>query len=255
MNSIFNYNNANITFKASSGEVFVNATQMAKGFGTKPDNWLRTEPAQKMIDAIAVSHICDTADLVRVVQGGNLKAEQGTWMHEDIALVFAQWLSPQFYVWCNTHIKQLLQTGYTSTLTNEQMLMHLAKEGILQVVTTPQIAQTTQATNPRLYQDAKTREYDNLADWQWNGYKNAEIIYNHFLQLIVKQGNQYQGVTLNDGEIMASIRTIAEATGVSTSTVRHILEKFIASGEIRVATTSRYTKVTVVGYRLYKVKN
>ena len=126
---------------------------------------------------------------------------------------------------------------------------------VIFVLVTPQIAQTTQATNPRLYQDAKTREYDNLADWQWNGYKNAEIIYNHFLQLIVKQGNQYQGVTLNDGEIMASIRTIAEATGVSTSTVRNILEKFIASGEIRVATTSRYTKVTVVGYRLYKVKN
>ena len=252
MNSIFNYNNANITFKASSGEVFVNATQMGKGFNKRPSDWLNNQNTTDFLEELTKVRKSVLTDLVQVKYGGN---GNGTWFHEDVALEYARWLSPMFAIWCNTHIKQLLQTGYTSTLTNEQMLMHLAKEGILQVVTTPQIAQTTQATNPRLYQDAKTREYDNLADWQWNGYKNAEIIYNHFLQLIVKQGNQYQGVTLNDGEIMASIRTIAEATGVSTSTVRNILEKFIASGEIRVATTSRYTKVTVVGYRLYKVKN
>lgn len=93
----------------------INATEMAKPFGTKPANWLRNEQAQRMIEAIAVSQKCDTADLLKVTKGGDDKSEQGTWMHEDVALVFAQWLSPEFYVWCNDRIKELLTTGITAT--------------------------------------------------------------------------------------------------------------------------------------------
>jgi hypothetical protein len=44
---------------------------------------------------------------VKVKQGGNAKY-QGTWMHEDVALIFAQWLSPEFYLWCNDRVKELL---------------------------------------------------------------------------------------------------------------------------------------------------
>lgn len=52
-----------------------------------------------------------TADLVRVTKGGNDKNNQGTWMHEDVALEFARWLSPAFAIWCNDRIKELLTTG------------------------------------------------------------------------------------------------------------------------------------------------
>lgn len=108
----FNFKNAPITFENENG-IMVNATEMAKPFDTKPANWLRTEQAQRMISAVAVSHNCDTADLVRVTQGGS-PDEQGTWFHEDIALVFAQWLSPEFYLWCNDRIKELLTKGTVS---------------------------------------------------------------------------------------------------------------------------------------------
>jgi len=60
---------------------------MAKAFGTKPADWLRTEQSERLIKAPSVSHNCDTADLVKVIQGGNF---QGTWMHEDVALEFAR---------------------------------------------------------------------------------------------------------------------------------------------------------------------
>ncbi|MFK2517133.1 phage antirepressor KilAC domain-containing protein [Bacteroides fragilis] len=44
-------------------------------------------------------------------------------MHEDLALIFAQWLSPDFYLWCNDRIKELLQYGMTATQpTLEQMI-------------------------------------------------------------------------------------------------------------------------------------
>jgi hypothetical protein len=46
------------------------------------------------------------ADLVKVTKGGN---NPGTWMHEDVALEFARWLSPLFAIWCNDRIKELLR--------------------------------------------------------------------------------------------------------------------------------------------------
>lgn len=39
---------------------------------------------------------------------------QGTWVHEDVALEFARWLSPKFAIWCNDRIKELLTTGSVS---------------------------------------------------------------------------------------------------------------------------------------------
>ena len=61
-----------------------------KAFGKMPKDYLRTQSAQELINALSVRLKCLTADLVKVVQGGDI---QGTWLHEDIALDFAQWLS------------------------------------------------------------------------------------------------------------------------------------------------------------------
>lgn len=112
MNQIFNYNGNNITFQFGNGNVMINATDMAKHFNKRPTDYLRTQSAIDLINAIAVRQKCVTADLVRVVQGGN---SQGTWMHEDIALDFAQWLSVDFKLWCNDRIKELLKYGITAT--------------------------------------------------------------------------------------------------------------------------------------------
>lgn len=60
-----------------------------------------------MLSLSAVTGIPVTG-LVIVNQGGNNKMAQGTWMHEDLALIFAQWLSPDFYLWCNRRIKEIL---------------------------------------------------------------------------------------------------------------------------------------------------
>lgn len=55
---------------------------------------------------------------MRVTKGGNDKKLQGTWMHEDVALEFARWLSPAFAIWCNDRIKELLLTGTAGTGTS-----------------------------------------------------------------------------------------------------------------------------------------
>ena len=99
-----------IAFEKKNGKMMVNATQMGKAFGKQPKDWLKNEQASRIIGCVSARRNILPSDLVMVINGDG----GGTWMHEDVALPFAQWLSPEFYIWCNDHIKELLRTGSTS---------------------------------------------------------------------------------------------------------------------------------------------
>lgn len=129
---VFIYKGYEISFQKEDGSVMVNATEMAKAFDKRPADWLRTEQSERLLNAMAASQKCVPADLVRVINGGG---NYGTWMHEDAALLFAQWLSPEFYIWCNDRIKELLKVGMTALpqtveamLANPDLIIGLATQ-------------------------------------------------------------------------------------------------------------------------------
>lgn len=102
--------------------VMVNATEMAKTFGKRTADWLNNSNTQEFIAALAEVRKSVSADLVRVIKGGDPKL-QGTWMHEDVALEFARWLSPKFAIWCNDRIKELLTTGVATATNDDAMIL------------------------------------------------------------------------------------------------------------------------------------
>ena len=73
---------------------------------------LKRQQPQEFINTLAEVRNVTSAYLVKVTKGGN---NPGTWMHEDVALEFARWLSPAFAIWCNDRIKELMQFGMTAT--------------------------------------------------------------------------------------------------------------------------------------------
>ncbi len=114
---IFFYKGNPITFLKGNG-VMVNATEMAKTFGKRPVDWLKYQQSQDFINSLAEVRNVTSVDLVKVIKGGNDKCNQGTWMHEDVALEFARWLNPAFAIWCNDRIKELMTTG-VATISND----------------------------------------------------------------------------------------------------------------------------------------
>lgn len=106
------YEGNNISFFLGKN-VMVNATEMAKPFGKRTADWLNNGYAKEFLKTLSEVRKRASADLVRVIKGGDPKM-QGTWMHQDVALEFARWLSPKFAIWCNDRIKELLTTGSTS---------------------------------------------------------------------------------------------------------------------------------------------
>lgn len=113
-NQVFQYNGSPITFQIGKATM-VNATQMAKPFGKTTKDWLRTKQSQEFISSLSTVRQISLTELVIVNQGNFSSTLQGTWMHEDVALEFARWLSPQFAIWCNDRIKELMRYGMTAT--------------------------------------------------------------------------------------------------------------------------------------------
>lgn len=147
----FQYHGNYITFQNENDDVMVNATEMAKPFGKLVAHWFENPGTFEYIAALADSKGIQPLSekpitlntkqlakqypsLIKVVQGGNIAVmPQGTWFHEDIALEFARWLSPEFSIWCNNRIKELLKHGFTATpdklnelVNNPDLLIDLA---------------------------------------------------------------------------------------------------------------------------------
>lgn len=107
----FIYEGSPVTFQLGEATM-VNATEMAKPFGKQPVFWLNNQYTKGFLEEMSKLRNLSLADLVRVTKGGNAP---GTWFHEDVALEFARWLSPQFAIWCNDRIKELMKYGVTAT--------------------------------------------------------------------------------------------------------------------------------------------
>ncbi len=134
---IFKYNENPIAFQMGEQKM-INATQMSKAFGKQTKDFLRTEQTGELLSILSKRLNRPLADLVVVRKGGT---SSGTWLHEDIAIVFAQWLSPEFYLWCNDRIKELFRFGLTAT---EDMLVKAATDPEFVVAMMDQVKQSRQ---------------------------------------------------------------------------------------------------------------
>lgn len=115
----FDYEGSAIAF-ANGQDVMVNALQMAKKFGKMPKDWLRLKSTKEFIEALSSERRISLSQLIVVKKGNSGKYDQGTWMHEDVAMEFARWLSPKFAIWCNARIKELARTGVATVAPQPQ---------------------------------------------------------------------------------------------------------------------------------------
>lgn len=119
LTKLFSYEGNEVTFRTENGVAYVNATEMAKQFSKRPSKWLELPSTVSFINELSNVRKSDISNLIISQRGQHTG---GTWMHEDVAIEFARWLSPAFSIWCNDRIKELLTTGMTTTLSIEDLL-------------------------------------------------------------------------------------------------------------------------------------
>jgi len=157
--NIFNYEGHTITFQSKKGEVMVDATQMASAFKKRPGKWLELPSTESYLLELEAIRKSDRSDLIHTVNG------VGTWLHEDVALEFARWLSPSFAIWCNDRIKELLKHGATAMepedLLNPDFIINLATELKRERREKERIAETALLQEKQLKESAPKVNYFN----------------------------------------------------------------------------------------------
>ena len=87
-----------------NSEGWFNATAAAERFGKRPVDWLRLDETNDYVEAISDYLKCEPKSLLKTRRGNN----GGTWLHPDLAVVFARWLDVRFAVWCDQQIKTII---------------------------------------------------------------------------------------------------------------------------------------------------
>jgi ribosomal protein L7/L12 len=114
------YENISIMFSQDFDKtIYINATEIAKKFHKKPVDWLKTKETQKYIEAVLKAQQLPYDKVVKIVKGGNNPEEMGTWIHKKLIIAFARWLSPEFAVWCDGVIEEILSQK-TETISRKE---------------------------------------------------------------------------------------------------------------------------------------
>lgn len=108
---VFNYGDHPVTFKAANGKTMVNATNMAKCFGGNPSEWLYKASTTRFRYAL-IREGKSTSMEEQVIS--NRGVGGGTWIQEELAIEYARQLSPEFSLWCNERITELMTRGSVS---------------------------------------------------------------------------------------------------------------------------------------------
>lgn len=115
----FSYNGNEVLFDIKD-DVMVNATQLAKIYGKRPNDYLSLPATNQLISAITRKYGIAENQLVRTERGG---MAPGTWMHRLIVVDFCQWLDIDLKLWCTEKLDELMRYGMTATQpTLEQMI-------------------------------------------------------------------------------------------------------------------------------------
>jgi hypothetical protein len=105
---------------------YVNLTQMAKANGVLIGHWSQLEATKAYLQALEADIGKATTKLLIINKGG-IPNQQGTWAHPLLALNFGRWISPEFAIWCDKHIKTLLETGTVSIVKSERTVTEYRK--------------------------------------------------------------------------------------------------------------------------------
>ncbi|MBA4707509.1 KilA-N domain-containing protein [Aquitalea aquatica] len=117
-----------------------NATDAAKKFGRRPNDWLALPETARYLEALERKY--GKIPYFKTKRGGDTGKSgnaQGTWLHPKLAVRFAQWLDVDFAVWCDDQIDGLIRSEISthrpatipSASRDRAVLLHMAVDMVL----------------------------------------------------------------------------------------------------------------------------
>lgn len=90
--------------------ILINATALCKAGGKKFYDYIRLKTTQEFLQTLESVEGIPSTDIMYINQGGDFK-NQGSYVHQLIAIDLARWISPVFAVQITKWIQELMSTG------------------------------------------------------------------------------------------------------------------------------------------------
>ena len=75
---------------------YINATMLCKAGGKEFKHWFENKTTKLLINTSESEVGIPTSQLIDIKKGNSSKFEQGSWIHPDLGIHLAQWISPSF---------------------------------------------------------------------------------------------------------------------------------------------------------------
>ena len=151
---LFNENEITFIFN-DKNQMMINATEMARPFGKRIENFMRNEDTQNFISEclkkenyyllrVAENSLLENGNYAisrNILKNGEeidgeireddlyiSSQKSGTWMHRILALKFAAWLNPAFELWVYSTIEKLMFGKYVERESSLQRTLELERE-------------------------------------------------------------------------------------------------------------------------------
>lgn len=100
-----------------SADGWINATATVQALAKAGlENFLRGSAYTEYAEIVAAENSVEFTELKRTKEG----QKGGTFLHPDMAVVFARWISPAFAYWCDKQVAQLIQKAQAAPALAEQ---------------------------------------------------------------------------------------------------------------------------------------
>lgn len=93
-----------------------------------------------------------------------------------------------------------------------------------------------------------------LLSWEWWEDANTTRLFLYLLLSANHTEKKWRGVTCRRGQVITSLSTIKQQTGLSIQQIRTCFDRLKSTGELTVESTSKYSMITVNKYEDYQIK-
>jgi hypothetical protein len=97
------------TIEHREDDGYINVTNLCKAGGKQFKAWKRLDKTKAFIQALSSEVLISTSGLIKLGTGGNGKSN--TWVHPQVAINIAQWISPKFDVKVSGWVYEIMMTG------------------------------------------------------------------------------------------------------------------------------------------------
>ena len=94
--------------------------------------------------------------------------------------------------------------------------------------------------------------YRSLLNWEWHDNPSTGWLFVNLLLLANIAPANWQGITLERGQVVTGRKALAIQTGLSERQIRTALEHLEKTGELTRKTTSQYSLITITHYRKFQ---